>query len=117
MIYEDYLPTPPRRRRSVAELTEIIRQSEMITFMEQQQQMDSWIAAAQREAGIGGSLMDDPYFAMTQIEPESPEPYVPGPCEPGPSRVRSPSPELDGEPSPKKPCLKSSTYRRRFRAP
>ena len=118
LIYEEYPPTPPRRRRrSVAELDDVLRQSEEISFMERQHQIDMELGRAQRELGIGGPLMDDPFFAEAHVDPVSPEPFVPKPSEPGPSRVRGPSSELDGEPIPKKLCLKSSTFRKRFKKP
>ena len=100
--------TPPRRRRmSEAELVEILRQIEIASHLEQQRLMDEWIARAQRMAGIGGPLMNDPYFYMPEIGSESPEP----------SRVRSPSPDLDGEPGPKRPCVGDSSGRKRSGTP
>ena len=48
----------------------------------------------------------------TEPGSESPEP-----CDPGPSRVRDSSPESDDEPRPKKPCMDSRIYRKRFGAP
>ena len=96
-ITENSEPNPvQRRRRSSPELREILRQSQEISF-EENRLMDEMADRALRRA-----------------RPRTPEPKDESRI-PGPSRVRSPSSDPDEVPRPKKPCMGSLPYRKRFR--